>query len=115
MRIEFAESDNGLSVDEKTNKVTEHIKRRTGHNTSRPVKAFAVFVNSAEFSGPPGQHVTHFTGFVQTKLTTAHPLKKWMGDECIWTPVPGGLYGNTEFNAHMANPAPWKLLPIISG
>ena len=115
MRIEFAESDNGLSVDEKTKKVTDFLQLRTGHNPPRQLKAFAVFLNCAEYcEGPPGLQSVQVIAYVQTRPTTAIPLKKWMGDECVWTPIPGGLYGNPEFLANIQKPAPWKLLPIIS-
>ena len=114
IRIQILESDAHLSVDEKTKKVTDFIKLRTGHNPPRQLKAFAVFLNCAEYCGPPGLQSLQVTAYVQTKPITAIPLKKWMGDECVWTPIPCGLYGNPEFLANIQKPAPWKLLPIIS-
>ena len=115
IRIQILESDAHLSVDEKTKKVTDFIKLRTGHNPPRQLKAFAVFLNCAEYcEGPPGLQSVQVIAYVQTRPTTAIPLNKWMGDECVWTPVPGGLYGNPEFLANIQKPAPWKLLPIIS-
>ena len=45
---------------------------------------------------------------------TANALKAWIGDGCVWTPVPGGLCGNPEFDADMSKPAPWKVIQIFS-
>ena len=36
------------------------------------------------------------------------------GDGSVWTPVPGGLCGNTEFDADMSNPALWAVPPIFA-
>jgi len=45
---------------------------------------------------------------------TATPLKAWIGDGSVWTPVPGGLCGNPEFDADMSKTAPWAVLQIFS-
>ena len=101
-----------LSVEAKAKLIQDHVRTRLNHHLPKVVRALAIHVNSSYFSGPPGAVNVPFTGYIQTKNTTAIRLNEWVGCNC--TPVPGGLYGNPEFLANIQKPAPWKLLPIIS-
>jgi hypothetical protein len=78
------------------------------------VLACAVLVDSSAYSGHPTRYFIPVTIYVQTRSVTAIPLKAWIGDGSDWTPVPGGLCGNPEFDADMSKPAPWAVLQIFS-
>ena len=108
------ESTDVMPVEEKTKLLTDHLRTRLDHTRPLAVLACAVLVDSSRYSGPPGTVSIPITGYVQTKNTTALPLKEWIGEGCVWTPVPGGLCGNPEFDADMSKPAPWKFLQIFS-
>ena len=108
------ESTDVLTVEEKTKLFTEHVRTRLDHTRPLAVLACAILVDSSRYSGPPGTVIIPITGYVQTRNTTAIPLKAWIGDGCVWTPVPGGLCGNPEFDADMSKPAPWKVIQIFS-
>ena len=54
------------------------------------------------------------TFYVQTRSVTAIPLRAWIGDGSVWTPVPGRLCRNHEFDADMSKPAPRAALQIFS-
>jgi hypothetical protein len=110
----YNESCDGLIVEEKTNLLKEHLRTRLQHDLPRAVLACAVLVDSSAYRGPPARLSIPVIFYVQTKTTTAIPLEAWIGDGSIWTPVPGGLCGNPEFDADMSNPAPWAVLQIIS-
>ena len=106
------ESTDVLTVEEKTKMFREHLRTRLDHTRPPAVLACTVLVDSSRYSGPPGTVAIPITGYVQTRNTTALPLKEWIG--CVWTPVPGGLCGNPEFDADMSKPAPWKVIQIFS-
>ena len=108
------ESTDVLTVEEKTKMITEHLRSRLDHTRPLAVLACAILVDSSRYSGPPGTFSFSITGYVQSRSTTALPLKAWIGDGCVWTPVPGGLCGNPEFDTDMSKPAPWKVLQIFS-
>jgi hypothetical protein len=110
----YAESTNGLTVEEKTNLLKEHLRTRLNHDQPRAVLACAVLVDSSVYSGPPARFSIPVIFYVQTRSITATPLKAWIGDGSVWTPVPGGLCGNPEFDADMSKPAPWAVLQIFS-
>jgi hypothetical protein len=78
------------------------------------VLACAALVDSNIYSCPPARLSIPVTFYLQTKNTTAIPLNAWFGDGSVWTPVPGGLCGNPEFDADMCKPAPWAILQIFS-
>ena len=108
------ESTDGLPVEEKTNLLKEHVRTRLHHDRPMSVLACAALVDSSIYSGPPARLSIPLAFYVQTKNTTAIPLKAWIGDGSVWTPVPGGLCGNPEFDADMSKPAPWAVLQIVS-
>jgi len=110
----YAESTNGLNVEEKTNLLKEHLRTRLNHDQPRAVLACAVLVDSSVYSGPSARFSIPVIFYVQTRSITAIPLKAWIGDGSVWTPVPGGLCGNPEFDADMSKPAPWAVLQIFS-
>ena len=102
------ESTNELSLHEKTNMLKEWLCLRLGNEKPSVVRAMAVVINSDEYACRSRSCSIHITAYVQTKNTSVLPLKTWMRDECSWTPVPGGLCGNPEFDADMSKPAPWR-------
>ena len=110
----YAESTHGLTVEEKTNLLKEHLRNRLRLDQPRAVLACAVLLDSSAYSGPPARFSIPVTFYVQTKKTTAIPLEAWFGDGSVCTPVPGGLCGNHEFDADMRKPAPWTVLQIFS-
>ena len=110
----YAESTNGLTVEEKTNLLKEHLRTRLNHDQPRAVLACAVLVDSSVYSGPPARFSIPVIFYVQTRSITAIPLNVWFGDGSVCTPVPGGLCGNPEFDADMRKPAPWAVLQIFS-
>jgi hypothetical protein len=109
-----AKSTNGLTVEEKTNLLKEHLRTRLNHDQPRAVLACAALVDSSVYSGPPARFSIPVIFYVQTRSITAIPLNVWFGDGIVWTPVPGGLCGNPEFDADMCKPAPWAVLQIFS-
>lgn len=108
------ESSESLSVEDRTKLLTEHVRTRVHHNRPMSVLASAAIVDTRHYSGPPSSHSIPITFYVQTKNVTAIPLNDWIGDGSIWTPMPGGLCGNPEFDADMSKPAPWVVLKIFS-
>jgi hypothetical protein len=92
----------------------EHLLNCLQHDQPRAVLACAVLVDSRVYSGPPARVSIPVTFYVQTKKTTAIPLEAWIGDGSVWTPVPGGLCGNPEFDADIRKPAPWAVPQIFS-
>jgi hypothetical protein len=108
------ESTDGLPVEEKTNLLQEHVRTRLHHDRPMSVLACAVLVDCSIYSGPPARLSIPLAFYVQTRSITATPLKAWIGDGSVWTPVPGGLCGNPEFDADMCKPAPWAVLQIFS-
>ena len=110
----YAESTHGLTVEEKTNLLKEHLRNRLRIDQPRAVLACAVLLDSSAYSGPPARFSIPVTFYVQTKKTTAIPLEAWFGDGSVCTPVPGGLSGSHEFDADMRKPAPWTVLQIFS-
>jgi hypothetical protein len=108
------ESTDGLTLEEKTNFLKEHLRTRLQHDLPRAVLACAALVDSNVYSGPPARLSIPVTFYLQTKNTTAIPLEAWIGDGSVWTHVPGGLCGNPEFDADMSKPAPWAVLQIFS-
>ena len=107
-------STDGLTLEEKTNLLKEHLRTRLQHDLPRAVLACAALVDSNVYSGPPARLSIPVTFYLQTKNTTAIPLEAWIGDGSVWTHVPGGLCGNPEFDADMCKPAPWAVLQIFS-
>ena len=110
----YAESTDRLTIEEKTNSLKEHLRTRLQLDQPRAVLACAALVDSSAYSGPQARFSIPVTFYVQTKKTTAIPLEAWFGDGSVWTPVPGGLCGNPEFDADMCKPAPWAVLQIFS-
>ena len=110
----YAESTDRLTIEEKTNLLKEHLRNRLQLDQPRAVLACAALVDSSAYSGPQARFSIPVTFYVQTKKTTAIPLEAWFGDGSVWTPVPGGLCGNPEFDADMCKPAPWAVLQIFS-
>jgi hypothetical protein len=110
----YDESTDVLTVDERTTVLKEHLRTRLHHDRPMSVLACAILVNSSDFLGPPARFSIPMTCYVQTRNTTEIPLKAWIGDGSVWTPVPGGLCGNPEFDADMSKPAPWAVLQIFS-
>ena len=108
------ESTDVLTLEEKTRMFTEHLRTRLDHTRPPAVLACAVLLDSSRYCGPPGTCSIPITGYVQSRSMTANALKAWIGDGCVWTPVPGGLCGNPEFDADMSKPAPWKVIQIFS-
>jgi hypothetical protein len=107
----YNESCDGLIVEEKSKLLKEHLRTRLQHDLPRAVLVCAVLVDSSSYSGPPARLSIPVTFHVQTKNTTVIPLEAWIGDGSVWTPVPGGLCENPEFDADMSKPAPWAVLP----
>lgn len=107
-------STDGLPIEEKTNLLNEHLRTRLHPDRPMSVLACVVLVDTRIYSGPPARISIPLAFYVQTKNTTAIPLKAWIGDGGVWTPVPGGLCGNPEFDADMSKPAPWAVLQIFS-
>jgi hypothetical protein len=108
------EATDGMTVEAKTNILKEWIRMRWGNTKPDTlVLSMTLVVNSAVYSGPPGECRIHFTGYVQTKKTSVNPLKAWMGD-CKWTQMNGGLCGNTEFRDDMEKSFPWVIVPVFS-
>ena len=95
----YAESTDRLTIEEKTNSLKEHLRTRLQLDQPRAVLACAALVDSSAYSGPQARFSIPVTFYVQTKKTTAIPLEAWFGDGFVWTPVPGGLCGNPEFDA----------------
>ena len=108
------ESTDVLTLEEKTRMFTEHLRTRLDHTRPPAVLACAVLLDSSRYCGPPETCSIPITGYVQSRSMTANALKAWIGDGCVWTPVPGGLCGNPEFDADMSKPAPWKVIQIFS-
>ncbi len=94
----------------------EHLRNRLQHDQPRALLACVVLVDSRVYSacGPPARVFIPVTFYVQTKKTTVIPLEAWICDGSVWTPVPGELCGNPEFDADMSKPAPWAVLQIFS-
>ena len=110
----YDESTDVLTVDERTTVLKEHLRTRLHHDRPMSVLACAILVNSSDFFGPPARFFIPMTCYVQTRSITEIPLKAWICDGSVWTPVPGGLCGNPEFDADMSKPAPWAVLQIFS-
>jgi hypothetical protein len=104
----YAESTDGLTVEEKTNLLKEYLRTRLNHDQPRAVLACAVLVDSSVYSCPPARFSIPVIFYVQTRSITAIPLNAWFGDGSVCMPVPGGLCGNPEFDADMCKPAPWR-------
>jgi hypothetical protein len=107
-------SADGLPQEEKTNLLKEHLRTRLHPDLPMSVLACVVLVDTSIYSGPPARFSIPLAFYVQTRNTTAIPLKAWIGDGSVWAPVPGGLCGNPEFDADMSKPAPWAVLQIFS-
>ena len=110
----YNESMDVATVEEKTNLLKELLRTRLHHDRPMSVLACAVLVNCSDYSVIPARLSIPIKFYVQTRSTTAIPLKAWIGDGGVWTPVPGGLCGNSEFDAEMSKPAPWAVLQIFS-
>ena len=108
------ESTDGLTLEEKTHLLKEHLRTRLQHDLPRAVLACAPLVDSNVYSCPPARLSIPVTFYLQTKNTTAIPLEAWICDGSVWTHVPGGLCWNPEFDADMCKPAPWAVLQIFS-
>jgi hypothetical protein len=108
------ESTNGLTLEEKTNFLKEHLRTRLQHDLPRAVLACAALVDSNVYSGPPAKLSIPVTFYLQTKNTTAIPLETWICYGSVWTHVPGRLCGSPEFDANMRKPAPWAVPQIFS-
>jgi hypothetical protein len=102
----YAESTDRITIEEKTNSLKEHLRNRLQLDQPRAVLACAALVDSSAYSGPQARFSIPVTFYVQTKnlKTTAISLEAWFGDGSVWTPVPGGLCGNPEFDADMCKP-----------
>ena len=98
------------SVQARTDLLEEHLRTRLNHTRPGAVKAFAVLVNSSDYSGPPATYIVPITVYIQTRHTTSIPLDAWLGCKC--EPVRGGLCGNKDFDDDMAKPAPWMVLNV---
>ena len=105
-----AESADGLSVQARTDMLKEHLLTRLTHERPAAVTALAALVDSSHYSGPPGTYTVPITFYIQTRNTTSIPLDAWLGGKC--EPVPGGLYGNDEFDTNIEKPAPWVVLHL---
>ena len=68
-----AESTDGLTVEEKTNLLKEHLRTRLNHDQPRAVLACAVLVDSSVYSGPPARFSIPVIFYVQTRSITAIP------------------------------------------
>ena len=98
------------SVQARTDLLEEHLRTRLNHTRPGAVKAFAVLVDSSNYSGPPATYIVPITVYIQTKNTTSIPLDAWLGCKC--EPMRGGLCGNRDFDEDMAKPAPWVVLNL---
>ena len=66
------ESTNGLTVEEKTNLLKEHLWTRLQHDLPRAVLACAALVDSNVYSGPPARLSIPVTFYLQTKKHQKH-------------------------------------------
>jgi len=102
--------DKTLSESEMLAKLQEMIDSRLGHNRPTQVKACLIVISRYMLDLICDGYSPCIFGYVQcNKTTTLATLQKWIPDCDEWHRMHGGLYDNTDFRNHIADPDFFKI------